>query len=74
MVKQKTYERIGGQAMKFETVHLITALFMWITYTIITISCLILINSCNQINQKLNQIIELNTPELIKVIPENYIL
>ena len=60
--------------MKFETVHLITALFMWITYTIITISCLILINSCNQINQKLNQIIELNTPELIKVIPENYIL
>lgn len=56
--------------MKENTVAIITALVMWTAYIIMTISCLVLIYNSTQINNKLDKIIELRTPETIITIPE----
>lgn len=46
-----------------------------ITKTILITTLIVLLGIVNfKINQKLDELIKLNTPEVIKIVPENYIL
>lgn len=46
-----------------------------VTKIILVTTLIVLLGIVNfKINQKLNELIKLNTPEQIKVLPENYIL
>ena len=55
--------------------YLICLDFIYVTIFIIMCVLMLIIGiDLKEINNKLNELIQLNTPEVIKIVPENYIL